>query len=185
MPPGPAWDAAGLHPNFGINVSPRQLARAGFADEFAATVAAHGLSPRRFVLELTESAWTVEGSRTLPALEQLAAAGFVLGLDDFGAGYSSLSRLRRLPVEVIKIDRTFMIDLPADPQAVAVVDAILALANACRCDVVVEGVETADQIAYLRGRGCRLAQGYALARPQTADGVTALLVEQLADSRRS
>jgi diguanylate cyclase (GGDEF)-like protein len=179
-----AWDAAGLHPNIGLNISPRQLQRAGFAGDFAGTVAAAGIDPRRVILELTESAWMLEASRTLPALEQLTGAGFAVALDDFGAGYSSLSRLRRLPVAVIKIDRSFLVDLPDDPQAAAVVEAILALATACGCDVVCDGVESDAQLGFLCERGCRLAQGRALGRPQPVDEITELMRTRLVSERR-
>ncbi len=180
-----AWEAAGLHPNIGINISPRQLQRPGFAGDFAQTAAAAGLNPGRVILELTESAWMLEASRTLPALEQLTAAGFAVALDDFGAGYSSLGRLRRLPVGVIKIDRSFLVDLPGDPQAAAVVEAILALATACGCDVVCDGVETAAQLDFLCDRGCRLAQGNVLGSAQRMDGITELMRRQLTPARRT
>jgi diguanylate cyclase (GGDEF)-like protein len=179
------WQALGLRPNFGINVSPRQLERPGFVADFAAVVARAGLNPRRLIVELTESAWSVEASRTLRALEALTHAGFSLALDDFGAGYSSLSRLHSLPVKVIKIDRSFLVDLPADPQACAIVEAILALAIACRCDVVCEGVETEAQLDFLSTRGCRLAQGFGLGRPAPAKATTELLLAELAPERRA
>ncbi|MGH2890385.1 MAG: putative bifunctional diguanylate cyclase/phosphodiesterase [Solirubrobacteraceae bacterium] len=178
------WDRLGLHPNIGVNVSPRQLQRPGFAEAFAATVGRHGVAPGRIVIELTESGWTLDAARTMPALDDLTSAGFVLALDDFGAGYSSLSRLRRLPVKIIKVDRSFMTDLPSDPQALAIVDGILGLANACRCDVVVEGVENEAQIQLLSERGVRLAQGFGLARPQSAQAITALLRDHLVAGRR-
>jgi EAL domain-containing protein (putative c-di-GMP-specific phosphodiesterase class I) len=179
------WEALGLRPHFGINVSPRQLERPGFVSDFAAVVARTGLSPRRLIVELTESAWTVEASRTLGALEALTHGGFSLALDDFGAGYSSLSRLHSLPVKVIKIDRSFLMDLPADPQACAIVEAILALATACGCDVVCEGVETQAQLDFLSTRGCRLAQGFGLGRPAPAEATTELLLAELAPDRRA
>jgi EAL domain-containing protein (putative c-di-GMP-specific phosphodiesterase class I) len=180
-----AWRAEGLHPHIGINVSPRQLQRAEFARDFAATVHRAGLDPEQLVVELTETAWMVDATRTLRGVDQLAAAGFGIALDDFGAGYSSLARLRHLPVGVIKVDRAFLVDLPEDPEAVAIVEAILALATACRCDVVCEGVETEAQFAFLAERGCRLAQGFGLARPAAADAVTELLRAELVDSRRT
>jgi diguanylate cyclase (GGDEF)-like protein len=179
-----AWDAEGLRPNIGVNISPRQLQRPNFAGDFADTVAAAGMDPRRVILELTESAWMLEASRTLSVLEQLTGAGFAVALDDFGAGYSSLSRLRRLPVGVIKIDRSFLVDLPSDPQAAAVVEAILALATACGCDVVCDGVETDAQLRFLCDRGCRLAQGHALGRPQPVAEITELMRTQLVAARR-
>jgi diguanylate cyclase (GGDEF)-like protein len=180
-----AWNALGLHPNFGINVSPRQLQRPGFAAEFAATVERYGIDPGRIIIELTETGWTLEAARTMPILEELTNAGFALALDDFGAGYSSLSSLRDLPVKIIKVDRAFMTDLPVNPQAVAIVEAILALANACDCDVVVEGVETEAQIEFLCERNVRLVQGFGLARPQTVATVTEMLQAELVTSRRS
>jgi predicted signal transduction protein with EAL and GGDEF domain len=180
-----AWQAEGLGPNIGINVSPRQLQRPAFAEEFASSVLGAGLDPGQIVVELTETAWMVEAARTLRALDRLAEVGFVVALDDFGAGYSSLARLRRLPVGIIKIDRAFLVDLPGDPQAVAIVEAILALAGACGCDVVCEGVETEPQIAFLRERGCRLAQGFALARPESAESATARLRRELVAGRRT
>jgi EAL domain-containing protein (putative c-di-GMP-specific phosphodiesterase class I) len=180
-----AWDALGLHPNFGINVSPRQLQRPGFAAEFAATAARYDIDPSRIIIELTETGWTLEAARTMPILEELTTAGFALALDDFGAGYSSLSSLRDLPVKIIKVDRAFMADLPVNPQAVAIVEAILALANACGCDVVVEGVETEPQIDFLCERNVRLVQGFGLARPQTMATVTEMLQAELVTSRRT
>jgi diguanylate cyclase (GGDEF)-like protein len=178
------WRAAGLRPHLGLNVSPRQLRRPGLASHFRAEVARHGLHPSQFVLELTESAWTLEADRMGPVLEQLRAFGFILALDDFGAGYSTLSRLLRLPVDVIKIDRSFLASIPTDAQAAAIVTAILQLAEACRCDVVAEGVETDDQLRFLIARGCSLAQGYRLSRPVPADAATDLLEAKLAESRR-
>jgi diguanylate cyclase (GGDEF)-like protein len=179
------WEALDLRPNFGINVSPRQLERPRFASDFASIVARSGLDPRRLIVELTESAWTVEASRTQGALKALTDAGFSLAIDDFGAGYSSLSRLRALPVSVIKIDRSFLVGLPDDPQATAIVEAILALATACGCDVVCEGVETDAQLGFLRASGCLLVQGFGLGRPQPAEAITELLIVELAADRRA
>lgn len=178
------WQALGLHPNFCINVSPRQLERPRFASHFASIVARSCLDPRHLIVELTESAWTVEASRTQAALKALTDAGFSLAIDDFGAGYSSLSRLRNLPVSVIKVDRSFLVDLPGDPQATAIVEAILALATACGCDVVCEGVETEAQLEFLRAGGCLQGQGFGLGRPQPAEAITEVLIAQLAADRR-
>jgi diguanylate cyclase (GGDEF)-like protein len=179
-----SWSAEGLTPNFGLNVSPRQLRRPGFAERVRRTLDEHGHDPRRFVLEVTESAWTVEAARTLPVIAELRASGLVLALDDFGAGYSSLTRLRDLPVVVIKIDRAFMRGIPDDPQAVAMVTAILRLAGACGCDVVAEGVEHEAQLRFLAERDCRLAQGFHLGHPLPADEITPLLHRRLLPERR-
>ena len=178
-------ERAGPVPNVGFNVSPRQLRRADVATHFAEVVRAHGIEPGRFVLEITESAWSLEASRLLPVLGELRAAGFALAIDDFGAGYSSLWRLRELPVQIIKVDRAFLRGVPADEQGRSVYSAILQLADACGCDVVAEGVEQADQAAFLIESGCRIAQGYHFSRPVPGPEMTALLQASIASDRRS
>jgi diguanylate cyclase (GGDEF)-like protein len=178
------WADAGLKPNVGFNVSPRQLRRPEVAHRFAEVVRAHGIEPGRFVLEITESAWSLEASRLLPVLGELRAAGFALAIDDFGAGYSSLWRLRELPVQIIKVDRAFLGGVPEDPQGTAVYSAILRLADACGCDVVAEGVERAEHAAFLQRSGCRIGQGFHWSRPVPAEDVTPLLQARIAPERR-
>jgi diguanylate cyclase (GGDEF)-like protein len=179
-----SWAEMGLYPNVGFNVSPRQLRRPDVARRFAEVVNAHGIEPGRFVLEITESAWSLEASRLLPVLGELRAAGFALAIDDFGAGYSSLWRLRELPVQIIKVDRAFLAGVPDDPQATAVYSAILRLADACGCDVVAEGVEEASHADFLVANGCRIAQGFHFSRPVPGPEVTALLEASIAPERR-
>lgn len=180
-----AWQARGLTPNFGYNISERQLRRPGFAAAMAARARAHGISPSRFICELTETTWAAEGGLMSIELAQLRAAGFALAIDDFGAGYSSLQRLLDLDVQVIKVDRAFLRQVPSDPRATAVVTAMTQLADACGCDVVAEGVETAIQRDFLLGKGCRLAQGYFFARPAPAAAIELLLAEQIVGDRRT
>jgi diguanylate cyclase (GGDEF)-like protein len=179
-----AWADTGLKPNVGFNVSPRQLRRPDVARRFAEVVSAHGIEPGRFVLEITESAWSLEASRLLPVLGELREAGFALAIDDFGAGYSSLWRLREFPVQIIKVDRAFLCGVPDDPQGTAVYSAILRLADACGCDVVAEGVETAEHAAFLTAGGCRIAQGFHFSRPVPAPEITAMLEARIASDRR-
>jgi diguanylate cyclase (GGDEF)-like protein len=181
---GREWADAGLMPNVGFNVSPRQLLRPGVAKRFAEVVAGYGIEPGRFVLEITESAWSLEASRLLPVLGELRAAGFALAIDDFGAGYSSLWRLRELPVQIIKVDRAFLCGVPEDPQGTAVYSAILRLADACGCDVVAEGVERAEHAEFLAASGCRIVQGFHYSRPLPAREATALLHASMAPDRR-
>jgi EAL domain-containing protein (putative c-di-GMP-specific phosphodiesterase class I) len=169
----------------GVNVSPRQLRRAGAAAEIAATAARHGVDPSRFVLEITESAWTMEAARVLPVLHALRDAGFALAIDDFGAGYSSLRRLLALPVQVVKVDRAFLQGVPREPRPTRVLDAILSLAAACDCDVVAEGVEEPAQESHLVDAGCLLAQGFHFARPLPGAEVEPLLRAGMAPGRRS
>ena len=179
------WNDAGLKPHYGFNVAPRQLLRPGFADSVRSVVADHGLDPGDFVVELTESAWALSETSGLQALADLRAAGFSLAIDDFGAGYSSLSRIRALSAEVIKIDRGLLHGVPEDPQSVAILVAIFQLAAACDSDVVAEGVETPEQYKFLREHGCRLAQGFGLGRPVPAAEMTQLLHERLSAGRRA
>jgi diguanylate cyclase (GGDEF)-like protein len=178
------WQAAGFFPNVGVNVSPRQLRRAGFAGRVEAMVAEFGIDRSRFVLELTETAWSLEASRLLPVLHDLRARGLVLAIDDFGAGYSSLWRLRELPVQVIKVDRAFLVGVPEDSEACAIYEAIMQLAETVHCDVVAEGVETAAQLSYLNGIRCRIVQGFHLARPMPACEATAALEAGMPPERR-
>jgi EAL domain-containing protein (putative c-di-GMP-specific phosphodiesterase class I) len=163
------WETRGLLPKLGMNVSARQLRRRGFAARLAAEVAAHGIPPERIVFELTETAW-VRSSETLkPVLDEVRAAGMMFAVDDFGAGYSSLSRLRELPAEIIKVDRAFLHGAPADPQATEILLGILRVAAATGADVTVEGVETEEQLALLDAHGCRFLQGFLLSRPVPAE----------------
>jgi diguanylate cyclase (GGDEF)-like protein len=179
------WDALGLHPNFGVNVSPFQLARPGLAADVHAELQRTGVMADRLVLELTESAWTVDAERARPQLDAMRATGLKLAMDDFGAGHSSLGRLADLPVSVLKIDRSLMNGIPTRPAAVAVLRAAVQLADAVGCDVVAEGVETVEQRAHLSHHGVRLGQGFLMARPMPEPEATAMLLEHLAPSRRS
>jgi EAL domain-containing protein (putative c-di-GMP-specific phosphodiesterase class I) len=172
------WLEAGLAPIIGVNVSPRQLLAPGFATRFAARVDADGLAAVNFALELTESAWTVDAADSLEVIEDLRSAGFALALDDFGAGYSSLSRLLDLGFDVIKVDGRLLIDVPADPVAVKLLLAVFELASACSTDIVAEGVETPAQLQFLIANGISHAQGFALGSPMTARELTPLLHQQ-------
>jgi diguanylate cyclase (GGDEF)-like protein len=178
------WDALGLRPNLGVNVSPFQLARPGLADDVHAELRRTGVAADRLILELTESAWTQDAERARPLLEDLRATGLKLAMDDFGAGASSLGRLVDLPVSVLKIDRSLLRGVPSRPAAVAVLRAATQLAAAVGCDLVAEGVETEEQRAHLRDHGVPLGQGFLMARPLPEDAATALLREHLAPSRR-
>jgi EAL domain-containing protein (putative c-di-GMP-specific phosphodiesterase class I) len=126
-------------------------------------------------VEVTESAAMDEAAARGP-LERLHGLGVGVAIDDFGEGFSSLSRLRQMPVEQIKIDRSFMRDVPRSASASAVVTAIIRLAQALGREVVAEGVETEEQRQFLAAQGCPMAQGYHLARPMPPDEVTALLL---------
>lgn len=162
------WRAEGFTPQLGFNLSPRQLRRPDLVALIAAAIDAHGLPREQFTAELTESAVLSDEHRHTSLLEELRAAGLKVAIDDFGAGHSSLGRLRALAVDTLKVDRSFLAGVPEDPGAGAIVAAMLALADALGMNAVVEGVETEGQLAFLRAHGCPLAQGFLLGRPVPA-----------------
>jgi diguanylate cyclase (GGDEF)-like protein/PAS domain S-box-containing protein len=170
------WNEQGLLPSrLSFNLSPRQLHGGSVADRILESVAAHGLLPAHFCVEVTESTAMTDHAAVEPQLRHLHEAGFVLAIDDFGAGHSSLARLRDLPVDILKVDRSFLAAAPQDPQASAIVGAVLALASGLGMTTVAEGVETEAQHRFLREAGCPLAQGFLLGRPVPFAAMTELL----------
>ncbi len=169
------WASRGLHPQISFNVSPRQLRRLDFSDRVAGHVRRTGADPTRLTAELTESATMEDPVECETILRDLHAHGLRLALDDFGSGYSSLSRLREMPVGTLKIDRAFMREVPGNREAAAIVTAILRLSRALGRVAIAEGVETEAQHQFLADEGCPLAQGFLLARPLPARGVEELL----------
>jgi diguanylate cyclase (GGDEF)-like protein/PAS domain S-box-containing protein len=151
-----------------VNLSPLQLTRAEFPAEIASLLAQTGFDPRRLEFELTESSVTMLNETTLNVLEQLRALGASVALDDFGTGYSSLTLLQRLPIDRIKIDRSFVADL-AQVRTAALVEAMISMAHALDLGVVAEGVETESQRQRLIAMKCDDLQGFLLGRPQQAD----------------
>jgi diguanylate cyclase (GGDEF)-like protein/PAS domain S-box-containing protein len=160
-----AWQDAGYGP-FGIavNLSARQFADPGLKQGIAAVLAETGLAPGSLEIELTETLVMSNVECAIRTMRELKLMGVKLSMDDFGTGYSSLSYLQRFPVDVLKIDRSFVVDVTTSPDSAALVDAIISLAHGLRMEVVAEGVETADQLNYLRNRGCDVVQGYVYSR---------------------
>ncbi len=166
------WRDAGLRvPRVAVNVSALQLAAPDFADRVLQVLRRHGLAPTDLELELTESLFVGDAEDVCSRLQPLRDAGVLVALDDFGTGFSSLSSLHRLPVDVLKIDRSFVVDLGRRESADAVTRSIVALAQALGKHVVAEGVETQAQIEHLSALGCEEMQGYFFARPLPADQV--------------
>jgi diguanylate cyclase (GGDEF)-like protein len=165
----------GLHVS--VNVSPLQLTTGDLPATVAAALADSGLPAEALWLEITESAMVENDVESMEVFQALRAMGVKLAVDDFGTGYSSLSYLKRLPVQVIKVDRSFVIGLGDDPQDEALVEAMVQLAHALDMSVVAEGVETAVQAGRLEALGCDLVQGYYFGRPApsmevcAADGI--------------
>jgi diguanylate cyclase (GGDEF)-like protein len=143
-----------------VNLSARQLARGGFDEHVLAVLVDTGMEPWQLELEITESMLMKSGGRSEHALRRLRAAGARIALDDFGTGYSSLSYLRRFPVDALKIDASFVGDLPHDDSAQSVIRAIVAMGHSLGLTIVAEGVETHEQQNWLVDVGCDLLQGF-------------------------
>jgi diguanylate cyclase (GGDEF)-like protein/PAS domain S-box-containing protein len=174
------WRAEGLEPHVSFNVSARELHRPDFAAELGDRLRAAGVEPAWLTMELTESATLREPERIGTLLQELRGLGLGLAIDDFGAGWSSLSRLRSLPVQTLKIDRSFLREIPDDPEAGAIVRAVVALADALGMTTVAEGVERLVQQHFLAAQGCPLAQGRLFGDAVPADAMT----ERLRAERR-
>ncbi|HEY6898128.1 MAG TPA: EAL domain-containing protein [Rhodocyclaceae bacterium] len=161
-----AWRAAGIPlQTIAVNVSPRQLSQGSFAEEVAAALAESGLPPEVLELELTEGALMEQGAEAEARLEALKALGVRLAIDDFGTGYSSLAYLKRLPIDKLKIDRSFVRDVPQDSADMEIVATIIAMAKNLHLEVLAEGIESEVQLQFLRTRACDLGQGYLFSKP--------------------
>ena len=168
-----AWEAQGLSvPKIAVNLSVRQFERGGMAATVAAVLKDAGLAPRRLQLEVTESAIMNTGD-ALQYVNDLHAIGVALAIDDFGTGYSSLAYLKQLPVQTLKIDRSFIKDIPQDPDDEAIAIAIIQLGKSMDLSVIAEGVEREDQAAFLLRHGCNLAQGYLYGKPLSSEQILA------------
>ena len=152
--------AGGIGPKLRVNLSARQFEQASLVDDVAAALAASGLQPARLCLELTESILLPDFTVAVRTLDRLRELGVSIALDDFGTGYSSLAYLKRLPIDVIKLDRSFVGGLPDDPYDLAIVQAVATMARRIGLDVVAEGVETQAQADSLRDCGVERAQGF-------------------------
>ncbi|MNK86247.1 Phytochrome-like protein cph2 [compost metagenome] len=148
-----------------VNCSPLNLAREELADEIEYALRASGVEPHRLELEVTENALMGNIADTLVLLRQIRALGVSLSIDDFGTGYSSLAYLKRLPLNTLKIDRSFIQDIPKATQDMEIVQAIIVMAHTLHLQVVTEGVETFEQYQFLEDHGCDFVQGYLLSRP--------------------
>lgn len=168
------WAEAGQRPRLSFNLSPRQLRRTDLVSSIAERISAHGLRPQQFCAELTETAIMSDAHRHRSLLDELHEAGLTIAIDDFGAGHSSLARLRDLPVQVLKVDRAFLDRVPSDRGSAAIVAAILSLAHALDMTTIVEGIETDEQLLFLQANDCPFGQGYLLGRPVPAEALSLL-----------
>jgi EAL domain-containing protein (putative c-di-GMP-specific phosphodiesterase class I) len=148
-----------------VNVSARQFADVGFADSVRQVLTESGLESQALMLELTETALLLRDERLHSDLAELKTIGVRLAIDDFGTGYSSLSYLRDLPIDVVKMDRSFVEGIADSDQSLAVAEGIVQIARTLNLEVVAEGIETEEQRDLLRSMGCHYGQGYLLAMP--------------------
>jgi diguanylate cyclase (GGDEF)-like protein/PAS domain S-box-containing protein len=173
-----AWQNAGLgRLRMAVNLSARQFAQQDLVESIATSLREADLAPECLEIELTESLVMADVDRAIGILRELKALGVKLSIDDFGTGYSSLSYLKRFPIDVLKIDRSFVNDITIDPDDAAIVSSIVSLAHSLRLQVIAEGVETEAQLTYLREHDCDQIQGYFFSRPVTAAAITVMLEE--------
>ena len=171
-----AWREAGYAPlPVAVNVAAKQFVHGDLDAVVARALAAHGVEPDLLEIEITESDAMLEPERTIATLEKLRARGLRVAIDDFGTGYSSLGYLKRFPVDLLKLDRSFVTGLPKDSDDVSIARAVIAMAHSLGLKVVAEGVETEAQRAFLAANGCDYLQGYLLARPLPAETCTEFL----------
>jgi EAL domain-containing protein (putative c-di-GMP-specific phosphodiesterase class I) len=158
-----------------VNVSPIQFRTPGIAQSIRSIVRQAGIEPRRIELEVTEGILVEDDEVVKAALRELRAAGFRIALDDFGTGYSSLSYLKKFKVDRIKIDKSFVKRLGQDPEAIAIVQAVIALGHAMALSVTAEGVETEEQGCLLQVAGCNELQGFLFSKALLESELDALL----------
>ena len=169
------WQALGSRDiRIAVNVSVGQFQSPGLGDALAQAVKTAVISPTAIEIEITES-MLAQGPEIAALLQQMSAMGVQFSIDDFGVGYSSLSYLKRFPIDRLKIDQSFVRDIPGDAEDTAIATAIIAMAHNLGMKVVAEGVETLDQLQFLQNQGCDYLQGFYLSRPIDVDAVTALL----------
>jgi len=168
------WRDAGCDPPpVAVNLSPRQFSDVRLIDDIDAILTETGMPPAYLQLEVTESAAMDNPVRSFGMLEALRQRGLHVYIDDFGTGYSNLGQLKRMPIDALKIDKSFVSDVLTDSDDAEIVNAIIRLAHALKLRVVAEGVEQAGQVAFLRQSGCDEIQGYVVAKPLPPDQVAA------------
>ncbi|HEY9738737.1 MAG TPA: bifunctional diguanylate cyclase/phosphodiesterase [Trichocoleus sp.] len=175
-----AWQLAGLPPvRMSVNLSARQFEEPHLVERVSQILVETGLEADYLELEVTESSLMADIQRSVSTLNQLRELGISLALDDFGTGYSSLNYLKRFPVNMLKIDRSFVQDVMSNPDSTAVTEAIIALAKSLRLNITAEGIETQEQLAYLQKQGCQEGQGFYFSRPAPADAIAHMLKKSL------
>lgn len=175
-----AWQRQGLRRlRVAVNLSPRQFAMESLSHDIKAMLRESGLDATDLELEITESMVMNNPDQAVNALRQLKSLGIHIAIDDFGTGYSSLAYLKRFPVDTVKVDRSFVEDIPADRDSMAITQAVIAMAHSLRLNVVAEGVENEAQLSFLRSEGCDEMQGFHFSEARAAYEIPALMRKTL------
>lgn len=176
-----SWHQAGVREfRVAVNLSARQFVQQDIVELISRTLRETGCNPHWLELEITESIIMARPEEAASSMKILAGMGVAISIDDFGTGYSSLAYLKRFPIQSLKIDRSFVLDIATDPEDASIVHAIIALAHSLNVQVVAEGVENESQLNYLREHGCDLVQGYYFYRPQLPEAVLENILSQSA-----
>jgi EAL domain-containing protein (putative c-di-GMP-specific phosphodiesterase class I) len=173
-----AWERAGRPLRVAINLSARQLYNPSLLGEVRSALRESGLDPSLLELEITETVMMQNVPQATDMLRELKAVGVHLSVDDFGTGYSSLAYLKRLPLNTLKIDRSFIMDIPEDADDAAITQAVIAMGHGLRIRVVAEGVERESQLEFLRRHGCDEMQGFLFSRPVGAEDLMRFLASK-------
>ncbi len=161
-----------------INLSSKQLAQTGFENIVESALVESDVNPDCIELEITEHAAMENIESATTTLNRLKAMGITIAMDDFGTGYSSLSYLRRLPIDIVKLDRSFVREIPANKEDALIAQAIIAMTSSLNMQLVVEGIDNENQLEFFRRQGCRLVQGNLFSKPLTAEQLLAMLKSQ-------
>jgi EAL domain-containing protein (putative c-di-GMP-specific phosphodiesterase class I) len=171
-----AWRATGLPPlRMAVNISARQFNGNNLMKTIRGIMQDSHMTSEFLEIEITESVLMKNAELAIDELQEMSAMGLRFAIDDFGTGYSSLSRLKRFPIDILKIDQTFVRGIISDPNDAAIVSAIITMAHALGIKVVAEGVETREQLEFLDARDCDFVQGYYFSRPLPGDEIESLV----------
>ncbi|MBV8151677.1 MAG: EAL domain-containing protein, partial [Candidatus Eremiobacteraeota bacterium] len=158
-----------------LNLSPRQFRQTGLVHRIEEVCAAEGIDPAQLEIEITEGAMMADVAGAIPMLDQIKTLGCMISIDDFGTGYSSLAYVKQLPVDYLKIDRSFVRDLAVDLADQAIAKTIVTMSHSLGLRVIAEGVETQEQLEFLKQLDCDEIQGFLLGKPMPSDDLNALL----------
>jgi EAL domain-containing protein (putative c-di-GMP-specific phosphodiesterase class I) len=172
-----SWQRRGIRLGISVNVSAFQLGRASFTDDVRSALSDSGLDPQLLTLEVTETTLMSDVAGACARLEEIRSLGAHVAIDDFGTGYASLSNLQRMPVDVLKVDRSFVAALDEGGRSRELLEAILGVGHALSLAVVAEGIEMSSQMATLEEMGCEMAQGFLMGRPSSPEAIEELLAQ--------